>query len=206
MNKLLLLCLATATIIFACKKAEVVEETTKQTVEKTDVNASFRTNMFYLHIPSEYEADPEDEVTLLTETVTTLHQGNTYTVVIEAEVTNGGIVSISCSDSWANKINLPDDCVLTEQDLADELDSIMNDAAEEGFRAPKWWTKFKRWVRRVFVGCTGTELYYAQGCKSRGVQKHWLTTGGNTVPNGQGSSASTGCENGVGITWNAPCD
>lgn len=177
MKTLVLFFLFVSPVFFSCEDKE-------KTVSKTD--------LFYLDVPSKYKANTKDPATVLKDTYEITYKGITYNVVVEAVVTDNAIVSMGCSINWAHDIGLTRDGILAERYLMAELDDIMASAPGDALRAPKWWVKFKKWLKKVFVGCTGIKhsVNPVTGrCQVYSVSSHWLWGAGQPIL--QGGS----CEN-----------
>ncbi|WCL82929.1 hypothetical protein PPO43_07495 [Saprospira sp. CCB-QB6] len=152
----------------------------------------------YFSIPTEYQADPNAELTVFTFTETAVVNGEKYNVHIKIELADQAIGSISCNTEWADAINLPIDFILTEEEFILELNDIMTEAQH---KAPNWWTRLKKWTRRVIYGCDGVRLSIdpvTGACQQTGAHYHWLT-GPRYGGNYGGTQSSEIC--GTGYKW-----
>lgn len=184
----------------SCKKDLEIVKNPESTLDGENLNLK-NTTYTYFEIPSEYEAGSEAELTEFTFTEVIYINGEEQTVLIKIELSDDAIGSISCNVEWVNEINLPLDFILTEQSILDELDVIMEEAQQ---KAPGWWTKFKKWVRRVVSGCSGTftSVNPATGqCLQTNAHYHWLTGAGY---GGAGVAVEGQCN--TGYAWNEPCN
>lgn len=170
----------------ACEKTEVApiagevdEPAMVEQIVNSNVGGSRSSSgWFYLDIPSQYyETDSTARISTFHYVDTVDYEGNTYIVEMRLEASETAIKSISCSQDWADAISLPQDCLLTEQELMDELETIMQ---ENGSRANDgFWKKLGRAVRKFFVGETTYGDCFSgppTGDPIREVTRtHWLT-------------------------------
>jgi len=211
MKKLVFLTLCVLVLATACKKEAVTPETTEPTTETKSPVTGLRSNEVFFDIPTQHLGDPTDPTTLIKGSKSIVFDGVSYDVAYKAVVTNRKIISISCSSDWATALGMPTDFILTQADLRAELDDIMSDAANEVLKAPKWWTRLKRWVRRAVHGCSGVQFGTdAQGrCMEWNVRQHWATGGNPIMVFGSSQPAVSGesCNGDGSVIWNAgsPC-